>query len=47
MAGKLTYDDCKKQILAIIDRPKQTAPAVRRGILTKLIERAKAKRAGV
>jgi len=44
MARKLTYDDCKKQILAIIDRPKQ--PTDRRGILRKLLETAKTKRAG-
>ena len=47
MAKKFTYDEHKKRMLDIVNRPKQTAPADRRGILKKLLETAKVKRAGV
>lgn len=45
MRKKFTYDEHKKRMLGIINRPKQTTDG--RGILKKLMETAKAKRAKV
>jgi len=47
MVKRFTYEEHKKRMLGIVNRPKQTAQVDRRGILTKLIETAKAKRTKV
>ena len=46
MPKKFTYEQHKKNMLGIVNRPKQ-APVDRHGTLKKLIETAKAKRARV
>jgi len=44
---KFTYKEHKERMLGIIERPKQTPQVDRRGILSKLIETARAKRGRV
>ena len=47
MAKRFTYDEHKKRMLDIVNRPKQMPQVDRHGTLRKLIETAKAKRAKV
>jgi len=45
MAKKFTYDEHKKRMLDIVNRPKQTPQGDRRGVLRKVLQSARAKRA--
>lgn len=47
MPKKFTYDEHKKRMLDIVNRSKQTAQADRRGILKKILQTARSKRARV